>query len=69
MKEKLRNLVKSLAQRHYSTDTILRAILLPTQTEEAEKAMDELITAIEQTTNEKELCLEIEKMEEKYLQT
>ena len=28
--------------------------------------MDELITVIEQTNNEKELCLEIEKMEEKY---
>ena len=69
MKEKLSNLVRSLAQRHYSTDTILRAILLPTQTEETEKVMDELITVIEQTINEKELCLEIEKMEEKYLQT
>lgn len=29
---------------------------------------DKLITVIGQTTNEKELCLEIEKMEEKYLQ-
>ena len=65
MKEKLRIMIRTLAQHHYSTDTILRAILLSANANETEVVMDRIIELTNQTKTERELIDKIEEIEEK----
>ncbi len=63
MKETLRDLVRALAQHHYSTDTILRAILLTSQADKPQEIANSLIEVINKTKTERELLDKIEEME------
>ena len=65
MKEKLRIMIRTLSQHHYSTDTILRAILLSANAKETEVVMDRITELTNQTKIERELLDKIEEIEEK----